>query len=97
MSSGGVFDVDSLRARLGALEEETARPDLWDDREQAEATLREKSSLERDVLVYDRIEAALDDADVLLQLAVEAEDAETRSEVAAKLAESDIELKPLKL
>ena len=48
-SSGGVFDVDALRQRLGKLERETARPDLWNDREQAERILREKSRIEREV------------------------------------------------
>jgi len=91
-SSGGVFDVDSLRARLDALEQESGRPDLWDDREQAEKVLREKSSLERDVAAYDGIDAGLEDADVLLQLAIEADDAETRSEVGEKLAAADAEL-----
>jgi peptide chain release factor 2 len=92
VSSGGVFDLDSLRARLEALEQETARPDLWDDREQAEGILREKSRVERDVQVYDVIDAGLEDAEVLLQLAVEADDEETRAEVAAKVSEADREL-----
>ena len=91
-SSGGVFDHDSLRTRLEVLEQETGRPDLWDDREQAEAILREKSSLERSVDAYDRIAAGLDDAEVLLQLAVEADDAETRAEVAQKISEADVDL-----
>jgi peptide chain release factor 2 len=91
-SSGGVFDVDSLRARLEALEQESARPDLWEDREQAEKVLREKSGVERDVAAYDRIEAGLEDAEVLLQLAVEADDAETCVEAGEKLRAADSEL-----
>jgi peptide chain release factor 2 len=92
VSSGGVFDLDSLRARLEALEQETARPDLWEDREQAEGILREKSRVERDVQVYDVIAAGLEDAEVLLQLAVEAGDDDTRAEVAEKVAEADRDL-----
>jgi peptide chain release factor 2 len=91
-SSGGVFDLDSLRARLEALEQESARPDLWQDREQAQQILREKSRIESDVAAYDRIAASVEDSDVLLQLAVEADDAETRGEVAEKLAEADGDL-----
>ena len=91
-SSGGVFDLDGLRARLGALEQETARPDLWEDREQAQKILREKSRIERDIEGYDRIAGSLEDADVLLQLAIEADDAETLGEAAEKLAESDADL-----
>jgi len=92
VSSGGVFDLDGLRARLEALEQEAARPDLWEDHEQAQKILREKSAIERDVHAYDRIHGAIEDADVLLALAVEADDAETLGEVTAKLADADAEL-----
>jgi len=74
------------------LEQETARPDLWEDREQAQKILREKSRIERDVEGYDRVAGSLEDADVLLQLAIEADDAETRGEVAEALAEADADL-----
>ena len=92
VSSGGVFDLDGLRARLEALEQESARPDLWEDREQAEGILREKSRVERDVHAYDVIASGLEDAEVLLQLAVEADDEETRAEVAEKVSEADRDL-----
>jgi peptide chain release factor 2 len=91
-SSGGVFDLDSLRARLEALDQESARPDLWDDREAAQKVLREKSRIERDVTAYDRIAAIIEDAEVLLQLATEADDAETLGEVGEKLGEADGDL-----
>jgi peptide chain release factor 2 len=84
-SSGGVFDEGGLRSRLEALAREVARPDLWNDREQAERVLREKSGVEREVEMFDRLAGSLDDASVLLELADEAGDAETRAEAAAKL------------
>jgi peptide chain release factor 2 len=84
-SSGGVFDVDRLRARLEALERDAARPDLWDSREQAERILREKRGVEREIATFARLEGALEDAGVLLELALEARDAPTCAEVAARL------------
>ena len=74
------------------MEQETARPDLWEDREQAQKILREKSRIERDVEAFDRIAGSIEDADVLLQLAIEADDAETRGEVAEKLGEADADI-----
>jgi peptide chain release factor 2 len=59
-----------------------SRPDLWDDREQAEQTSREKTSLERELRLFDQLETALDDVATLLELAEEADDDDTRSEVA---------------
>ncbi len=81
-SSGGVFDLTGLRTRLEELETEMSRPDLWDDRERAEKTSREKTSLERELGLFDELETALDDAATLLELAEEADDDDTRAEAA---------------
>ncbi len=91
-SSGGAFDEVAWRSRIEALGLETARPDLWEDRERAEKLLREKSSLERDVAQINRLAEMLDDVEVLLELADEADDASTRTEAAEKLAEAEEEL-----
>jgi peptide chain release factor 2 len=66
-----------------------ARPDLWDDRENAEKISRAKSSVEAELGLYDRLETSLDDADVLLELADEADDDETRREAVEKFQEID--------
>ena len=66
-----------------------ARPDLWDDRENAEKISRAKSSVEAELRLYDRLETSLDDADVLLELADEADDDETRREAVEKFDEID--------
>lgn len=84
-SSGGVFDLAALRRRLDALEIETARPDLWEEREAAEKLLREKRLVEREVEFFDSLESNLEDAEVLLDLAAEADDGQTRAEAAEKL------------
>ncbi len=83
-SSGGVFDVAGLRAQLEELEVEMARPDLWDDRDAAEAVGRQKNAVERELALHDRVETGLDDAEVLLELAEEAEDDDTVAEVALR-------------
>jgi peptide chain release factor 2 len=93
VSSGGVFDLDGLRTRSRELSEATARPDLWEDREAAERLTREKNALERELALYDRLEEALEDAEVLLELAEEADDDQTRAEAREKfcLVERDLE------
>jgi peptide chain release factor 2 len=81
-----------LRARVELLEQEAGRPDLWEDRERAEKLLREKSALERDLGQIERLTVRLEDVEVLLELADEADDATTRVEAAEKLAEAEGEL-----
>jgi peptide chain release factor 2 len=77
-----------MRERAAELEREAARPDLWSDREKAEATLRAKARLEREVALFERLAKELEEAEVLLDLADEADHAETRAEAGAKLAEA---------
>ncbi|HEY5658958.1 MAG TPA: peptide chain release factor 2 [Myxococcota bacterium] len=94
----GAFDFESLRARLGGLESRCADPGLWNDREKAEALLREKSAVERDLARFGTLETSLDDVEVLLELAAEADDQETRSEALEKLeaCEGDLEAAELR-
>ncbi|MGH0034329.1 MAG: peptide chain release factor 2 [Myxococcota bacterium] len=82
----GVFDLAGLNARRERLEADSARPDLWDDREKAEQVLREKNAIDSELALYDGLARSLEDAQVLIELAEEADDAETRSEAAEQLA-----------
>ncbi|UCE88013.1 MAG: PCRF domain-containing protein, partial [Deltaproteobacteria bacterium] len=71
---------------------EAARPDLWEDRERAERVLREKRSVERELSLLDRLAGDLSDAEVLIELADEADDDATRAEATEKLAAAEREL-----
>lgn len=86
-SCGGIFDLDAKRRRLSEIAEETARSDLWSDRDRAERLLREQRGLERDIAFFDETERILSDARVLLELAEEERDAATAGEAAEKAGE----------
>jgi len=75
-----------------ALEKQAADPELWNDRERAEGLLREKAAAERELERFDGLGTSLDDIEVLLELAVEADDDETRAEVEQKLGTTEREL-----
>ena len=81
-----------MRERVEALEGESADPELWNDRERAEGLLREKAAAERELRSYDALAAQLSDAEVLLELAAEADDQDTRAEAAEKLAAAERDL-----
>ena len=97
MNFGGGFDLDGLRARYEELESEVARPDLWDDRENAEKVSRDKNVLERELEFYQNLNESIDDAAVLLELADEADDEDTRREVVAKFGEIESDLDDVEL
>jgi peptide chain release factor 2 len=96
-SSGGVFDLAALRARLEALEVESARPDLWDDRENAQRVNREKNAVEHEVALYDALDRNLEEAETLLELAREEQDAASLREVAEQCAAIDVTLDDVEL
>ena len=96
-SSGGGFDLAALRVRLEALEAETARPDLWDDRENAERVNREKNAVGREVALYDSLDAELEETETLLDLAREEGDAATLREVVTQCAAIDAALGDVEL
>jgi peptide chain release factor 2 len=74
------------------LEQDAARPDLWNDRERAERVLREKRGVERSLAFLTELATAVSDAEVLLELAQEAGDAATQLEAADKLDRTEREL-----
>ena len=97
VSFGGGFDVDGLRARFEEVEAESARPDLWENRENAQKVNREKNRLEREIQFYDELSGSLEDAEVLLELANEAEDEAVRLEVVEKFDDVEAVLEEAEL
>ena len=85
-SSGGIFDVDEKRRRVAELESEAAKPEFWGDRERAEKILRETKGSKVLIESFDAQMQALADARVLLDLAVEMEDADSARESQAAAA-----------
>jgi peptide chain release factor 2 len=86
-----------LKARYERLECELARPDLWGDRERAERVSREKNLLGREIGFYEELSSTLDDTDVLLELADEADDEETRVEVVERFGVIEASLEEAEL
>jgi peptide chain release factor 2 len=97
-SSGGYFDVDQKRLKIEELDSIAARPTFWDDQKKAQVLLRTKKELEQVVGGYDAQLRALSDAEVLLELAEEANDEASAREVETSVASvrkalDDIEFK----
>ena len=96
-NSGGAFDLDSLRTRRDDLESETLKPEFWTDRARAEKLSREKTAVERELDLYTQLEAALEDAEVLLELADEADDVDSRSEAQDRMQQAENQLEDAEL
>jgi peptide chain release factor 2 len=84
-----VLDPEAKKAEIARLEEEVARPDLWDDQDHAQQVTSRLSALQAEVERVQRLRSRLDDAEVLVDLAQSESDADS-------LAEADNELRNLR-
>ncbi|GAA1311662.1 peptide chain release factor 2 [Saccharothrix xinjiangensis] len=79
-----VMDLDSLRAQVAELEQEAARPDLWDDQEKAQRVNSQLSHKQGELRRITGLRDRLDDLGVLYELAEDEGDE-------GSLAEADTE------
>lgn len=89
---GGIFDFEGKQERLEEVNLELENPDLWNDPQQATAISKEKSLLDGVIGVITSLDSTLEDAAAMLELAVEAEEADLLEDVQIELdkAESQV-------
>ena len=78
---GGSFDVAGKEAELVELRELASAPDLWNDRERALEVTRRLARHEQTIQHVADLDASLEDAEVLLELAAEESDESAIAEV----------------
>ncbi|WP_436494176.1 peptide chain release factor 2 [Actinokineospora sp. HUAS TT18] len=66
-----VMDLDGLRAQIADLEEQAARPDLWDDPESAQKVTSQLSHRQSELRKVEELRSRLDDLPVMYELAEE--------------------------
>jgi peptide chain release factor 2 len=76
-----VLDIEGLRRRAAALEQDAADPDLWSDQGRAQAVTRRLSSVRGDITRVEGLRRRLDDATAALDLG----DEDLMTEAAADL------------
>ena len=64
------LDLAGLRARQATLQDEVAKPDLWDDADNARQVTTEFTQVNDDVDLLEGLTARIDDAETLRELAV---------------------------
>ncbi len=90
--SGGIFDTPAKEARLKELIRLLEAPDFWNNQDKANATLKEKSSLERSLRELDVISKRVGDLDAMMELASEEGGDSLRAELDAELAAVGMEV-----
>ncbi|UAL29096.1 peptide chain release factor 2 [Nocardioides rotundus] len=80
-----VLDVDAMNAEIGALQEQVAAPDLWDDQENATRVTGRLSLLQGELDRFTSIRGRVDDLEVMVELGREEGDADTLAEAEREL------------
>lgn len=92
MTPGGSFDVEGKKAELIELRKQASAPDLWNDQDRAKELTQRLAKYEGIIENVAALAGRIDDADVLLQLAAEEDDADTAREATAELVALQSEL-----
>jgi len=80
-----VVDIQRLEAEIAELNEQAGAPDLWDDTANAQKVTSALSHRQSELKRITELQAKLDDLDVLIDMAREADDAEAAAEAASEL------------
>ena len=89
--------VEAGRVRLTEVELEVARPDLWDDQEHAKKVNTEYSNLKSDLDAFGALASAVEDLEVLHEMAREIDDASQEPDLERGIGECREKLDALEL
>ncbi len=81
-----VIGIERLQAEIADLSEQAGAPDLWDDTDKAQKVTSALSHRQSELKRVTDVERRLDDLEVLVQLAIEMEDADSAAEARTELA-----------
>jgi peptide chain release factor 2 len=86
MSFGGIFDLDKKKKRLEELAMAAENPELWSNPDKMQKHNKEKAFLERAVAEFNGFKQRVEDVQVLLEMAIEANDEASFNEVKTETA-----------
>jgi peptide chain release factor 2 len=92
-----IFDLPKKLGRLHELQRETSLPDFWNDAERAQKISKEQSELTEQVEKHQSLLKALEDGQVLLQLAQESGDSELIDEFFREIKRIESEISAFEL
>ncbi|HSJ82636.1 MAG TPA: peptide chain release factor 2 [Acidimicrobiia bacterium] len=93
----GFLDMEAKERELDALRERASAPDLWDDQDEARNVSQRLARYEGLFEMVRSLTSKIDDAEVLLEMADEAGDPESRREAIAELSDVSGQLDALEL
>ena len=81
-SSGGLFDVETKCESIREIESIMSAPGFWDDAAKSQHIIKERTTLEKIVQMWDGLNKQVEDVRIMIELGEEAQDEATLAEVA---------------
>ena len=97
MNYGGHFDIDSKKENITKLQKETEQPDFWNNRENAEETLKNLNELKDLVDSIEKLQNEIDSCNEVLSLLEQEDDEELLEEVNQTINEISTKTEELRL
>jgi len=71
LKSGGIFDIDALKAELVSLEKSASEPNFWDDHTEAQKVLKSISRHREKIELWDSLESRANEQGELLEMVLD--------------------------
>lgn len=91
------FDLPALKEELERLNKEIEWPGFWDDIDNAQATMKKKKNMESTVDGYEDLVSAIDDIEMMMELAEEENDEDTARDLVEEFGRITEEVEELRL
>jgi len=93
MRCGGHFDLENKVEKLKELDARTEDPTLWDNPDEAQKIMQEKTSLERTINGFKKTFNTLEDASMLFEMGMEESDQDSKLEAVTEIdkVQKDVE------
>ncbi len=97
INSGGIFDLDGLKAQIAELDAQASEPEFWNDQDRSREVLKEKARIVKRVEGFQGLVSSYEDAMTLDELGREESDEESIVEAAELLRELEPEVRQFEL
>lgn len=94
---GGVFEAAGIEDKIKEIEEETGKPDFWNNPENAEKVFQNLNSLKDSYYPWKEIIAEIDELDELIELYASEDDETLRLELESQIDKLENDFRPLKV
>lgn len=97
MNLGGIFDVSAKQRELKELEKEAMAPDFWGNSQRVQTVNQRIAALKDEIGEYEKLKGAVDDLQVLIELAIEENDTSLEAEIQNGIATVNTQLEKMEL